>query len=33
MAGINEHMGQHLTDEQAQVIVEAMEHIRSLHTA
>ena len=33
VAGINEHMGQHLTDEQAQVIVEAMEHIRSLHTA
>jgi DNA-binding MarR family transcriptional regulator len=33
VAGINEHMAQHLTDEQAEVIVEALEHIRSLHTA
>ncbi len=33
VAGINEHMARHLTDEQAAVIVEALEHIRSLHTA
>ena len=33
VAGINEHMAQHLTEEQAQVIVDALEHIRSLHTA
>ena len=32
VAGINEHFAQHLTEEQAQVIVEALEHIRSLHT-
>jgi DNA-binding MarR family transcriptional regulator len=30
--GINEHVAQHLTDEQAQVIAEALEHVRRRHT-
>jgi len=33
VAGINEHVVQHLTEEQARVIVEALEHLRSLHIA
>lgn len=32
VAGINERFARHLTEEQAAVIVEALEHIRSLHT-
>lgn len=31
VAGIHEHVGRHLTDEQAKVIIEALEGIRSLH--